>query len=174
MMHLRQLKIANFGPVVVCEQIEEYVRLLKKNRDARFVAFLRATCSCNNQPIPANQEKVLRLLLEKADHLLPSLTVSGKGSEMTVVAKLGALNDKNPEVVLDLSEYCSPDPDALKGSHRIQNLMDGTAAGMDEKDKAVIYVFRCLELFSELTLGRNQAALKFLLTSQRMHFRFCA
>ncbi|KAH3893900.1 hypothetical protein DPMN_018052, partial [Dreissena polymorpha] len=147
---------------ITASEIETFVKLVRKNKEPRFLDYLSDLCVSNNEAIPVTQELICKCLLseENKDILIETRLVKTQFEvEMVDDSQEGGLgekiysNDEEEDVVVIWK-----DVDGSSVQVELRALAEDSDT--DTKDKAVLDYYRHqLNLFSDMCLGRQYLAI---------------
>ncbi len=119
----------------------EQIALLKTTTSAEMVQIMIETCHCDGEPLLKNQQRWVKLLVQEAPELIPSM----KLLDGRVLISHVLLNQTHTLCVNDLHAK-------IKG---------GCSEGVAKQDEDLFaYQLRVLELLASLVQGRNSQAIR--------------
>ena len=83
------------------ELVQDLVDLMKEGRYPRFMEFLYVFCECNDNPIPANQNRIARILFVENGHILLPVVVGAKDITIDESIMVGLLGDIDVLMLLE-------------------------------------------------------------------------
>ncbi|XP_052781889.1 inositol 1,4,5-trisphosphate receptor type 1-like isoform X2 [Mya arenaria] len=148
---------------ITASEIETFVKLVRKNREPRFLDYLSDLCVSNKEAIPVTQELICKCLLseENKDILIETRVVKTQYEvEMQdndqEVGETIYTNDEEEDVIVIWKE-----PDGKIVDIDIRVLAEN--AETDAHDKGILKYYRHqLNLFSDMCLDRQYLAIKWL------------
>jgi hypothetical protein len=138
--------------------IPEIFGLLEQARAAQLVSLLSSLSSCEGLPISVNQNLICDCLLKANMNLLPICRLQKTNSKVELFIHVSG-SPGSTEAGGQMSWHCLND---IQDSE-FHSIMTDEYFSLTPKQKDIRYFARCQELYSQLTLGRNQKALKMLL-----------
>uniref|UniRef100_A0A7S0Z297 Inositol 1,4,5-trisphosphate receptor n=1 Tax=Hemiselmis tepida TaxID=464990 RepID=A0A7S0Z297_9CRYP len=141
---------------ITTDMVEKFAERLSESRDPRFADFLQSICTCDGVPVPPNQDCVIGLLGSR--NLLPILEVTGSGNDVELTVRM----DGRSEVVR-MSQYRKTTQTARVVRELCDVVMVRQFEELSAEDKLVRYLAASLDLYADLSLGRNAHVLTFLL-----------
>eukprot|EP00049_Salpingoeca_infusionum_P011225 m.193039 g.193039 ORF g.193039 m.193039 type:complete len:2533 (-) comp14875_c0_seq1:808-8406(-) len=117
-------------------EIDAFVSLLQKDKQAHYLDFLGVLCECENAPLPDNQDLIAQALLKDTRSAVFLTEVNAQGDGVDV---------------------------SMDGGATWISLQECSESGMDGDDatstKEFLFLQKQLELFGKLSLGRNETSI---------------
>jgi hypothetical protein len=143
--------------------IQEIFQLLEKERAAQLIDLLISVSSCQGQGILVNQDLICECLLQAKINLLPICRSEETNSQFKLSIHVprspGSADAAGQMAWLALNGIQNP---------AFQSIMHDRYIYLTQEQKDIRYFIRCQELYSHLTLGRNQKALRMLLQNPKL------
>ena len=147
--------------------IQEIFGLLENARAAQLIALLTSLSSCQGLGVSVNQDLICECLLQAKVNLLPMCRLEQTKSKLKLFIHVpGSRGSTIVTTALqgEMVWHCVNDISDLE----FQSIVAGDYSSLNLVQQDIKYFTKCLELYCQLTLGRNQKALKMLLQNPKL------
>ncbi|XP_073709761.1 inositol 1,4,5-trisphosphate-gated calcium channel ITPR2 [Misgurnus anguillicaudatus] len=139
---------------ITAHEIETFVKLLRRNREPRFLDYLSDLCVSNKTAIPVTQELICKFMLSSANADILIQTKLIQHIETSLESSLAQEDGEDEEVWLYWIDS-NKEPHGKTIRHLAQDAKDGNKADID-----IITYYRCqLNLFAKMCLDRQYLAI---------------
>nr|XP_055029662.1 inositol 1,4,5-trisphosphate receptor type 2 [Misgurnus anguillicaudatus] len=139
---------------ITAHEIETFVKLLRRNREPRFLDYLSDLCVSNKTAIPVTQELICKFMLSSANADILIQTKLIQHIESSLESSLAQEDGEDEEVWLYWIDS-NKEPHGKTIRHLAQDAKDGNKADID-----IITYYRCqLNLFAKMCLDRQYLAI---------------
>ena len=154
--------------------VDNFIRLLQKDKEPQYIDFLMSVCTIGSssstlEPVAKVQNLVTDALLENNSHLLPKVVIKKKDSGAGISMHLAAngIKDKTTgeELCIDVADFKVQKEVRGKLQDYCGWILNAPLPELDNSEKLMRYFIRCSNLYARLALGRNQLALRLLITN---------
>ncbi len=147
--------------------IQEIFGLLEKARAAQLMVLLTSLSSCQGLGVSVNQDLICERLLQAKVNLLPICRSEQTKSKLKLFIHVpGSPGSTMLSTKLkgEMVWHCVNDISDLQ----FQSIATADYSSLTPAQQDIKYFTKCLELYTQLTLGRNQKALKMLLQNPKL------
>ncbi|KAJ1488130.1 hypothetical protein T484DRAFT_1784348 [Baffinella frigidus] len=150
--------------------VNQFMDLLHSIKDPRYVDFLCAVCTTDGAPVVALQQMIIDGLVHNAE-LLPVCRVTNfKQGVRLGIHVPGTKDESGRDLYLDVADF--GDHRKVKSRDMASHILTAPFGELTQTESTLRYFVRCINLYANVCLGRNQKALSFLLKNSSMPFQY--